>query len=464
MRGKGQFVWFFFLFSLCSFIPQISHAWEFKHVNARSAVLYDMSSGKVLYEQDADSQIPPASLTKILSLYLTFEAIESGQISLYDKVRVSSHAASMPKVRMGLRTGDIVTVAQLIRGMAVESGNDAAAAMAEHISGSVPSFVAKMNAKARELGMTSSRFMTPNGLPAPGQLTTARDILKLSIAYLRRFPEALAISSLRSYTYRGKTDHNPNNLLGRCPGVDGLKTGFVCASGFNISATAMRDHTRMIAVVLGSRNPGIRCIDTENLLEEGYRTIGGTFYTVGAYPHMAEAEPEAGSCKPRVARRGRTRSARLAARTRTKHAAKRHGLKATTGYAARACKSRVRVSRAEAKARHANSSPPAKRIARKRLAACQKKGAPPHSAKTAKRTTSHGRVVSKSPAKTRKLAKAVCKKKTVRASSTKVSAKAKTTRKGKPKSVVRKRNGVKTATKKRRHCARNIRNDIRQAG
>ena len=314
MRGKGQFACLFILFTFCSFIPQISHAVEYKHVNARSAILCDMTSGKVLYEQDADALIPPASLTKILTLYLTFQAIESGQISLSDKVRISQRAASMPKVRMGLRRGDIVTVAQLIHGMAIESGNDAAVAMAEHISGSVESFVARMNVKARELGMTNSRFMTPNGLPAAGQLTTSRDILKLSIAYIGRFPEALAISSIRSYTYKGKTDHNPNNLLGRCPGVDGLKTGFVCASGFNISATALRDHKRIIAVVLGAQNPGIRCVDAENLIEEGYCAIGGTCYALREYPHpVAEVSAQ-------VARRPKSRRVRSAARPHARRA------------------------------------------------------------------------------------------------------------------------------------------------
>ncbi len=438
MRGKGQFVCFFLMLSFCSFIPRISQAVEFKHVNARSAILYDMSTGKVLFEQNADELIPPASLTKILSLYLTFEAIESGQISLSDSVRVSRRAASMPKVRMGLRTGDVVSVAQLIRGMAVESGNDAAVAMAEHLSGSVESFVARMNAKARELGMTNSRFMTPNGLPASGQLTTARDILKLSIAYIRRFPEALSISSLRSYTYNGKTDHNPNNLLGRCPGVDGLKTGFVCASGFNISATAMRDNTRVIAVVLGAQSPGVRCIDAENMIEEGYSEIGGPHYAVGAYPHMETvAEPATGRC--RVRGRAKTRRTRLAARARANHAA-------------RGRRSRVRLSRAISTKTRAKCSVHAGRTAPRKVAS-RRRGAAP--ARTGKHGAVHQRVVSRHASKKAKVARAASHRKTARACSSKSSTR--------PRGAHR-RTKVKTAIKKRRRGASHARAKNRSVG
>lgn len=308
MRVTGRFVCFFLLFSLCSFVPQISHAGDFHRVDAFSAMVYDMATGKVLYAQNPDGLIAPASLTKILTLYLTWEAIESEKISLSDRVRVSRQAASMPDVRMGLKAGDIVTVRQLIKGMAVESGNDAAVAMAQFIGGSVKNFVAMMNAKARELGMTSTHFMTPNGLPARGQLTTARDILRLSIAYLRRFSGSLWISSMRSYTYHGKTDVNPNDLLGRCPGVDGLKTGFVCSSGFNIVATAIRDHVRIIAVVLGTRSAGVRRIDAESLIEAAYHEIGGPYYAVGGYRHgragrVRALAREAARCRVPTARR-----------------------------------------------------------------------------------------------------------------------------------------------------------------
>ncbi len=467
MRGKGQFLGFFIAFFLCSSIPQISHALEYQHVNARSAILYDMASGKVLYEQDADSLIPPASLTKILTLYLTFEAIESGRISLNDRVRVSRRAASMPKVRMGLRAGDIVTVSQLIRGMAVESGNDAACAMAEYLGGTVENFVARMNLKARELGLTHSRFMTPNGLPAAGQLTTARDILRLSNAYIRRFPEALSISSLRSYTYRGKTDHNPNNLLGCCPGVDGLKTGFVCASGFNISATVIRGHTRMIAVVLGAQNPWIRRTDAETMIEEGYREVGGQYYAVGAYPHMASetdlVAPAEKVCPPRAIRRSGVHAARLAANTRAKHAAAHRARMAKAAHTTRRTKARAKTAPKGQFSR-------AKKTAAK-MAACRKKStAGRNFAKAAK----PGKTVSKSvssrhkPTRTARIEKKRAQKhhgkKTVRANSSKTPAKRRSACGGKSKALSHKRTRLKTATKKRRHCARNVPKENRHAG
>lgn len=277
MQRKQHLICFFVFFAGIVFAPQISNAYVSQHINARSAVLVDMESGNVLYEQDADTPIPPASITKILSLYLVFEAIKEGQVHLSDRVEVSSRAASMPPSRMGLRAGTHVPLEELIKGMAVVSGNDASVAVAEHISGSVERFVARMNAKARELGMANSHFMTPNGLPAPGQLTTARDIAKLSVAYLRRFPESLSIHSMQAYAYGRSAHHNANRLLGKCPGVDGLKTGFVCAAGYNITATAKRGGVRILAVVMGARSPWIRLAETEKLIEAGFRECGSPY-------------------------------------------------------------------------------------------------------------------------------------------------------------------------------------------
>lgn len=448
MRGKRQFKYFFAMLAFCSFIPQISQAVEFQHVNARSAILYDMASGKVLFEQNADLQIPPASLTKILTLYLTFEAIDSGRISLSDTVRVSRRAASMPNVRMGLRTGDMVTVAQLIRGMAVESGNDAACAMAEYLGGSVENFVAKMNAKARELGMTNSHFMTPNGLPAPGQLTTARDIMKLSAAYLRRFPEALTISSMRSFCYHGKTDHNPNNLLGCCPGVDGLKTGFTCASGFNISATAMRDHIRLIAVVLGAVNPWVRRTAAETMIEEGYRAVGGPSYALSNYPRPEPSgvhevvSPAEKLCKVRRVHRAKNKRARLAVGSLAKSKARRVARKAKACKISKGPKSRVRLSGTAATAKRARAS---------RVASCPKKSAgTARLKKSAKHSTSRRPVISKCSYKPHATAKSVgLRKKAVCTHSAKVTPKK--CGAGKPKSAAaaHKRPKRKKVTKKR---------------
>jgi D-alanyl-D-alanine carboxypeptidase len=266
-------------------------------VNARSAMLVDLATGHSIYEQNADAAIAPASITKILSLYLVFEAIREGRLHLWDNVKVSSRAAQTGGSRMGLRTGDIVPVGELIKGMAVVSGNDACVAIAEHMSGSVETFVEQMNVKARQLGMNDSTFNTPNGLPSKGQLTTARDIARLSVAYLRRFPESLNIHSMQSYTYRTTTHRNANRLLGTCHGVDGLKTGFVCAAGYNLTATAVRGDQRLIAVVLGAPSPGVRAAETAKLLDEGYETLHNDTVLVQAPADLRRScpAPERGS-------------------------------------------------------------------------------------------------------------------------------------------------------------------------
>jgi D-alanyl-D-alanine carboxypeptidase len=243
------------------------------HIATRSAILIDAADGQVLYEQDADALIPPASVTKILTLYLIFDAIKKGDVHPWDEVKVSRKAANTGGSRMGLRAGREVHLEELIKGIAVVSGNDAAVAAAEHLAGSVENFVDKMNVKARELGMTHSEFKTPNGLPAKGQVTTARDLAKLSSSYIQHYPEALHIHSMTSYTYGSSSHHNANRLLGVCPGVDGIKTGFVCASGFNLAATAKRGDVRLIAVVMGARAPWVRTMETQKLLEAGFQKV-----------------------------------------------------------------------------------------------------------------------------------------------------------------------------------------------
>ncbi len=243
------------------------------YLNARSAILIDMKDGAILFEQNARAPIAPASITKVLSLYVIYEAIRRGDARLWDTVQVSRRAAGTRGSSMGLQRGDQVSLKEIIKGMAVVSGNDACVAVAEHLSGDVESFVKEMNGKARQLGMEHSFFKTPHGLPAEGQLTTARDVALLSLAYLTRYPESLHIHSQQTHTYSNRTRHNANRLLGRCDGVDGLKTGFVSASGYNLAATAKRGDTRLIAVLLGTQSPAIRARETERLLEFGFRLV-----------------------------------------------------------------------------------------------------------------------------------------------------------------------------------------------
>lgn len=306
MRSKQQAVVAAFFVALALWTVAPVSAKEI-NVNARSAMLVDMATGQTLYEQNADIPIAPASITKVLTLYLVFEAIREGQLHLWDNVKVSSRAAQTGGSRMGLRTGDIVPVGELIKGMAVVSGNDACVAIAEHMNGSVEEFVRRMNRKARELGMNHTTFMTPNGLPAKGQLTTARDIATLSVAYLKRYPESLNIHSMQSYTYRTTTHRNANRLLGTCYGVDGLKTGFVCAAGYNLTATAVRADRRLVAVVLGAPSPGVRAAETAKLLNEGYDALGTGTTLVCAVDDSGPSSPAPASTSTLVRKSTRQR-------------------------------------------------------------------------------------------------------------------------------------------------------------
>jgi D-alanyl-D-alanine carboxypeptidase len=241
-----------------------------KQEKYKSAVLMDATTGRILYAENADRQVLPASLTKILSLYLAYEAIGQGRAHYQDKVLVSRNAWRARGSRMFIDPGIDITLEELIKGMSVVSANDASVAVAEYLGGDLNGFVDKMNQKARQLGMTGSRFKTPHGLPAKGQVTTARDMAKLSLNYLHRFPNALQIHSMQSYSHHGILQYNRNVLLKRYPGTDGLKTGFVHASGYNIVATAKRGNARLIAVVMGAKTPGIRFRETKRLLDQGF--------------------------------------------------------------------------------------------------------------------------------------------------------------------------------------------------
>ncbi|MGD0276490.1 MAG: D-alanyl-D-alanine carboxypeptidase family protein [Syntrophales bacterium] len=248
---------------------------ELLRLNTASAMMVDATRGRVLFYQDIERPIPPASLTKILSLYMAYEALREGRIHKSDMVKISNRAWLTGGTRMFLNKGTEVPLDEIIKGMSIVSANDASIALAEHIGGSVEHFVEMMNAKARELGMADSHFMNPNGLPAKGQITTARDLMKLSRAYIQHYPEALGIHSQAHYTYYGITQRNRNRLLGTCPGVDGVKTGHIFEAGYNIIVTAKRGDTRLIAVLLGARTPRIRQVETTRLVEMGFQMVGG---------------------------------------------------------------------------------------------------------------------------------------------------------------------------------------------
>jgi len=269
MRTKGKVIFLTMLLVMIAASPVHASHSRTGELRAKSAIAMDLATGNIVYEQNADEQIPPASLTKVLTMYLTFEALQEKRLSLTDTVLVTPEATQAGGSRMNIRPGERVIVRELMKGIAVASGNDACVALAQHLCGSedVHPFVAAMNAKAKELGMNDTVFKNPNGMPAEGQVTTARDMLKLSASYLRRFPQALTFHSMTTYVHNNRNHHNANRLLSSYEGVDGLKTGFVQASGYNNVVTAKRGDARVVAVVLGARSAGARAAVTRQLLD-----------------------------------------------------------------------------------------------------------------------------------------------------------------------------------------------------
>ena len=243
-------------------------------VAVRAAVLMDAQSGELLYAQDANEHIPPASLTKVLTLFLTFDAIQQGRADLDDIVPISKKACRTRGSKMFLKAGDRVPLEELIKGIVVDSGNDASVAVAEYLEGSERRFVAKMNEKLRALGIQHTRIETVHGLPARNQYTTAADMASLARAYIQAHPEALRYHQLTSLTYRNVSQENHNKLLFQDPSVDGLKTGYTRKSGYNLLATAKRGNQRLIAVVLKAKSRTIREEEALRLLNFGFAQSG----------------------------------------------------------------------------------------------------------------------------------------------------------------------------------------------
>jgi len=239
-----------------------------------STVLMEASTGQVLASADPHRRLPPASLDKLMTFYLALEAIKSHRLTLTTSITVSEDAWRIGRTpggsRMFLNVGDTVTVEQLLEGLMVASGNDAAAALAEALAGSDEQFVEAMNAAAARLGMRDTHFVTPHGLPRPGEYTSAWDMGVLAREILVTFPEAVAYSRPRYATYGGIRQANWNNLVFRDPRVDGLKTGFTDEAGFDVVATARQDSMRLIAVVMGARTLQRRTAVVEELLNLGF--------------------------------------------------------------------------------------------------------------------------------------------------------------------------------------------------
>lgn len=242
-------------------------------INARSSVLMDGLSGEILYSYNPELRIPPASFVKILTLFIVFDAIRAGQLKMDELVTVSEKAWRTQGSKMFIKVGERVKVEDLIKGVAVASGNDACVALAEHISGSEEVFVSKLNEKAKQIGMKNSNFKNSHGMPDNDQYTTAMDMAILSKKYIEEHPEAIAFHSTTEFEYNGIKQGNRNTLLQKNIGVDGLKTGHIAESGYHLVATAKKDGQRMIAVVMGCDKVSQRANEAQKLLEYGFKNF-----------------------------------------------------------------------------------------------------------------------------------------------------------------------------------------------
>ena len=237
---------------------------------AEALLLVEVDTGKVLHAENATYPWYPASVTKLMTTYTTLRAVREGRITLDSLFTVTANAAVQAPTKMGFAVGTQVTVDNAIKMLMVKSANDMAVLLAEGVSGSIENFAAEMNRNAHRLGMTQTNYVNPNGLPADEQITSARDLAILARALIREFPEYDSYWHLPGIRMGKRVVRNYNTLLGRYAGADGMKTGFICASGFNLVATATRDGRRLIAVVLGAPSSGVRAVKAAHLLEQGF--------------------------------------------------------------------------------------------------------------------------------------------------------------------------------------------------
>jgi D-alanyl-D-alanine carboxypeptidase len=237
---------------------------------AEAFLLIEADSGRVLQAENATYPWYPASVTKLMTAYVTLKAVKSGRIALDTPFTVSANALSQAPTKMGFKVGTVVTVDNALKMLMVKSANDMAVVLAEGVSGSVEGFSDEMNASARRLGMSQTSYVNPNGLPADGQITSARDLGMLARAIYREMPEYAYFWSLPGIKFGRRTMRNYNRLIDLYPGADGMKTGFICASGFNLVASATRGNRRLIAVVLGAPSASVRTYKAAKLLEQGF--------------------------------------------------------------------------------------------------------------------------------------------------------------------------------------------------
>jgi D-alanyl-D-alanine carboxypeptidase len=241
-----------------------------------SSILVDAATGEVITSSNADARTYPASLTKMMTLYQLFDALKRGQIKMGDTIVFSAHAAAQDATNLAVSEGDTIRVETAIQAVVVRSANDAATAIGEKLCGSEWAFAKRMNATARALGMTNTVFQNANGLPDPDQHTTARDMAILGVALLRDFPEYYHYFSVESFTYHGVQYAGHNHVLDKLDGADGIKTGYIRASGFNLVTSATHNGRRLLGVIMGGETPWIRDKNMVAMMTKGFKTNVGT--------------------------------------------------------------------------------------------------------------------------------------------------------------------------------------------
>lgn len=337
-------------------------------VQAGPTLLLEATSGRVLYAESPDDQWHPASLTKMMTAYLTFQALKAGKVTLETQIPYSSAAHAQPPSKIGLPVGATMSVDLALQSIIVKSANDISVALAEAIGGSEMQFVDLMNATARRLGMTRTVFRNPHGLPAAEQVSTARDLARLAMAVVRDFPQYAHYWGQSQMQVGAIKIVSHNGLFKTLPGVDGMKTGFICDSGYNIVASATRDGVRMMAVVLGEMSAADRNLRAQTLIEHGYATMDwkilfGAKESISTMPISRDAKDAASiresviamECNNRrVARAAAAARQHARARSRAAAAAKKGALRTKASAAGAASKS-APVNKGPAKA----TTPPA---------------------------------------------------------------------------------------------------------
>jgi len=262
--------------------------------NARyAAIMIDAESGNVLHEIDATRPWYPASLTKVMTLYMTFEALSRGQIGLHDRMTASHHASRQPQSKLGLRAGETLTVEEGILAVITRSANDAAVVLGEHLGGSEEAFASQMTAKAHQLGMYNSRFMNATGLPNNLQVTTPRDLAVLAWKIMKNFPNYYPYFASHGFSFRGRELRGINKFTARYPGAEGMKTGFTCGSGFNLMSSASQNGKRLIGVVMGGMTSAERYQLMMNMMDAGFsnRYGDGSYRNISTMTASVGGEP-----------------------------------------------------------------------------------------------------------------------------------------------------------------------------